>query len=160
MSYEPTLLTSGLLWPPLLAFPSLAILEDPDAGRAKMQRTPPLSRSLTHSLPLRNGGPLSASHCFPNRNTPKLKFAVNHTKQSLAQFLIATFRALAAMPREHWPARNGFPEARKLENRLTCFPSATSKFLIDNFWRDFSNRWSILGRPCISNRQSYEKLEV
>src|SRR6185437_9787508 len=151
MSYEPTLLTSGLLcWPfPASQFSKTLTQEGPKCNGRRQ-----LSRSLTHSLPLRNGGPLSASHCFPNRNTPKLKFAVNHTKQSLAQFLIATFRALAAMPREHWPARNGFPEARKLENRLTCFPSATSKFLIDNFWRDFSNRLSILGRPCIfSNRQ-------
>ena len=131
MSHGPTLLTSGLLrWPSPASQFSKTLTQEGPKWNGRRQR----SRSFNHSLPLRNEGPLSTSHCFPNRNTPKLKFAASHTKQSLAQFLIATFRAFAAMPREHWPARNGFPEARKLENRLTCLPSATSKFLIDNFW--------------------------
>ena len=83
-------------------------------------------------LPTRHSS-LVTRHCIPNRNTPKLKFPVTHTKQSLGQFLIATFRALAPMHIEYAPAPSGSPETRKLENHLTRFQSATSKFLIDNF---------------------------
>src|SRR5690348_2809218 len=70
-----------------------------------------------------------------NRNTPELKFAVTHTKQSTAQFLIATFRALAEMPAQDRSALGRSSEAQKLESRLTRFHSTTSKFLIDNFER-------------------------
>ena len=87
--------------------------------------------------------PLATSHCSSNRNTSKLKFLVTHTKQSPAQFLIATFRAFATIPVQYWltlknegRAPSAFPEARKLENRSTRFFSATSIFLIDNFQRD------------------------
>ena len=92
--------------------------------------------------------PLATSHCLSNRNTPKLKLAVTHTKQSLAQFLIATFRAFvcraaANLQTAHRPSQTPAliairRDPRKLENRLTRFHSATSKFLIDNFLRDLS----------------------
>ena len=53
---------------------------------------------------------------------------------------------------------------QKLEILLTHFYSATSKFLIDNFWpllRDALARHSPPGTPhCISNRHTYEKLEI
>src|SRR5690348_14106467 len=96
----------------------------------------------SHSLALRNEGPLTTGHCCSNRNTSKLKFAVTHTKQSTGQFLIATFRAFAATPVRSRPTPGGFPEARKLENSLSCFESAPSKFLIDNFHRDLSSTLS------------------
>src|SRR6185437_16254581 len=73
---------------------------------------------------------------------------VTRTKQSLAQFLIATFRAFvcraaANLQTAHRPSQTPAliaikRDPRKLENRLTRFHSATSKFLIDNFLRDLS----------------------
>jgi hypothetical protein len=118
-----------------------------------------------------------------NRNTPKLEFAVTHRKQNSSQFLIATFRAFsrrsASRPARRWLAlsaaegsrgRDDLKSApRKLENSLTHAYSATSKFLIDNFYGDFvpaSSLTSSLQLPTssiqnqYSNRQSYEKLEV
>ena len=104
-----------------------------------------------------------ARHCLSNRNTPKLKFPASYTKQSPAQFLIATFRALPAMPEEYLPVSDRSPDARKLENHLTRFYSATSKFLIDNFVRPVSIR-SLSPLKILaggnSNRHTYEKLEV
>ena len=111
-----------------------------------------------------------------NRNTPKLEFPVTHRKQSSAQFLIATFRAFSR-PFGFRPARHSPPGARhnlrsgprKLENRLTRFSSATSKFLIDNFHPHFAlyrvpisslQPLTSSAQYQYSNRQSYEKLEV
>jgi hypothetical protein len=122
-----------------------------------------------------------------NRNTPKLKFPVTRTKQSLAQFLIATFRAFTrraaassqpAHPFSPTPGLIAIKSAhRKLEIFLTRLYSNTSKFLIDNFRRylssGFSNSSHVLppegplGRPeqrraashRLSNRHTYEKLE-
>ena len=98
-----------------------------------------------------------------NRNTPKLKLDASDTKQSFGLFLIDTFRALPAMPEEYLPASDRSPDARKLENRLTRFDSATSKFLIDNFVRPVSIR-SLSPLKILaggnSNRHTYEKLEV
>jgi hypothetical protein len=81
----------------------------------------------------------------PNRNTPKLKSSVTHTKQSPGQFLIATFRALVRRAAANiglagrpspTPALIAIKTAaRKLEILLTRVYSATSKFLIDNFSR-------------------------
>jgi len=118
--------------------------------------------------PHRNAAPIICTQ-FPkwngmsNRNTPKLKLDASDTKQSFGLFLIDTFRALPAIPGGHRPAPRGFAEARKLENRLTRFHSATSKFLIDNFQRLVSSRSFrhpkiLIGRN--SNRHTYEKLEV
>ena len=115
------------------------------------------------SLACPDGG-RATRHCLSNRNTPKLKFAVTHTKQSLGQFLIDTFRALTATPAQYRPDPNNLPAAQKLENRLTFFHSATSKFLIDNFHRDVSRSASghspLDTSHCRSNRHTYEKLEI
>ena len=118
----------------------------------------------SHSLVLSEvEGSLATRHCLSNRNTPKLKFPASYTKQSPAQFLIATFRALPAMPEECLPVSDRSPDARKLENHLTRFYSATSKFLIDNFVRPVSIR-SLSPLKILaggnSNRHTYEKLEV
>jgi hypothetical protein len=140
------------------------------AGRLAVPPPRPsqFSKTLTQEGPKWNGN--------SNRNTPKLESAVTHRKQSSAQFLIATFRALSR-PSAFRPARHSPPGThhslqsgpRKLENRLTRFSSATSKFLIDNFCRDFvpaSSLTSSLQLPTssiqnqYSNRHSYEKLEV
>src|SRR5690348_3168841 len=51
---------------------------------------PPASR---FSKTLTKEGP--KWNAISNRNTPKLKFLVTRTKQTLGQFLIATFRAFA-----------------------------------------------------------------
>ena len=118
-----------------------------------------------------------ARHCLSNRNTPNLEFPASHTKQSLGQFLIATFRALPGMSVQSWfTLRNerlapNSPEARKLENHLTPFRSATSKFLIDNFVHIFdgfsASKHQLVTDHCPlitavgqSNRHTYEKLEV
>jgi len=87
-----------------------------------------------------------------NRNTPKLKFLVTHTKQTPAQFLIATFRALVRRTAASFqPAHCPFPDpglfaAKRgheiLENCLTRVYSNTSKFLIDNFHRHSSSGFS------------------
>jgi hypothetical protein len=98
-----------------------------------------------------------------NRNTKLLEFPLNHRKQSAAEFLIDTFRAFfppdairiarqriarLRIARER-PANTGQlsavteahqsgsrpSRAQKLENRATHVYSATSKFLIDNFYR-------------------------
>jgi hypothetical protein len=81
--------------------------------------------------------PLATSHCLSNRNTPELRSAVTLTKQRTGQFLIATFRAFAATPPQDRSAPGSFLAARKLESFLSCFESAASKFLIDNFHRLF-----------------------
>ena len=168
-------------------------------------------RFSSHSLALRYEAPRATrlprahprGHCLSNRNTPKLKFLVTHTKQSLAQFLIATFGALerrsaANLQPAHRPSPTPALIASKrdseiLENCLTRFHSATSTFLIDNFLRDLSRGFSShspfasvpawageaegqLFCPeqrnaprlvrvktrglCISNRHTYEKLEL
>jgi len=83
--------------------------------------------------------PLATSHCLSNRNTPELRSAVTLTKQRTGQFLIATFRAFAATPPQDRSAPGSFLAARKLESFVSCFESATFKFLIDNFHRDLTS---------------------
>jgi|SRR5690348_7542543 len=102
--------------------------------------SPPASR---FSKTLTKEGP--KWNAISNRNTPKLRFFVTHTKQSLAQFLIATFRAFTRRTAANFrTAHCPFPDPgliaakgghRKLEICLTRFDSTTSKFLIDNFSR-------------------------
>ena len=62
------------------------------------------------------------------------------------------------------PATLSKRATRKLENYPSHSYSGTSKFLIDNFQRDLSSECfrhaRINRRRCISNRQTYEKLEV
>ncbi len=108
-------------------------------------RHSPALSAVEGSLACPDGG-RATRHCLSNRNTPKLEFPVTHTKQSLGQFLIATFRAFATIQVQCWfTLRNEGPplssglEAQKLENLLTGFYSATSKFLIDNFQRDLGH---------------------
>ena len=131
-----------------------------------------------NSAPLARHSSLGARHCIFNRNTLKLESPVTYRKQSPGQFLIAIFRAFSR-PSAFQPARHSPPGTRhnrqsgprKLENRLTRFSSATSKFLIDNFepllGLAFSSRSFTLTQEgplttchCLSNRQSDEKLEV
>ena len=106
----------------------------------------PVTRTQFPKWNGRHHSAVATRHRLSNRNTPKLEFPVTHTKQSLGQFLIATFRAFATIQVRCWfTLRNEGPplssglEAQKLENLLTGFYSATSKFLIDNFQRDLGH---------------------
>jgi hypothetical protein len=116
-------------------------------------------------------------NAISNRNTPKLRFFVTRTKQSLAECLIATFRAFtrrataSSQPVHPFSATPGLiaikSAHRKLEIFLTRLYSTTSKFLIDNFRRYLSSEFSSCSlSPArsitshrLSNRHTYEKLE-
>ena len=134
---------------------------------------PALARAAEGSLACPDGGRV-IRHCLSNRNTSELEFPVTHTKQSLAQFLIATFRAFTRRSaRNLLPAHRSSPApaliaakrgAEILEISLTRFDSATSKFLIDNFYGvigfAFSSHSPLTTSHFFSNRHTYEKLEL
>jgi hypothetical protein len=131
--------------PPLIAIPS---------AHPSSKQTPkaPLPSFRTAGVQLGTYPTFPKWNAISNRNTPKLKFILTHTKQSLAQFLIATFRALVrrsavsshpAHRSSTTPALIAIKSAsRKLEISLTHFYSVTSKFLIDNFHRHLSSSLS------------------
>src|SRR5690348_3356957 len=84
----------------------------------------------SHSLALRNEGrPLTTGHCLSNRNTPKLKFLATYRKQSLGQFLIATFRAFPRRAPNFQPAHHLFTSDGRATLAIAPFA------FYGSFWR-------------------------
>ena len=118
---------------------------EPNLLTSDPRRWPPslasqFSKTLTQEGPKWNAPPL-AHHPVASPQNPAIDLSLLATDHSSLTTAVKT-------------------APRKLEFRITLFYSGTSKFLIDNFQRNFANSSSLPARSHNSNRHTYEKLEV